>query len=196
MNTLQTRPFEITWSARGRRPHTTWHTVTFHRPAAQSYDVSRDLPATRRGVLTTQMIPALIALWLETWRWSSLSCRGIWERGGSGEAGVEALHPSATCRSARVIHGSHFVSKSHHKSSLPWKGGRHSLCLETINAGISQMCVGDKENETEFKRCLVLNAFYVCWTHQLLFSPQSFNNSELEDRRRPCSLYLSRCLLP
>lgn len=30
--------------------------------------------------------------------------------------GVETLHPSAACRSVSVIHGGHFVSKSHHKS--------------------------------------------------------------------------------
>ena len=61
-------------------PDTRWHFT------AESYDVSRDFPATRRRMLTTDVTPALTALWLETWRWSSLSCRGIWECGGRSGA--------------------------------------------------------------------------------------------------------------
>ena len=124
------------------------------------------------------------------------SCRGIWEHEGRGEAGVEALHPSATCRSARVIHGSHFVSKSHHKSSLPWKGGWHSLCLEREFL----RCVSEiRERETEVERDHTLphtECFFPLLDSPAAVSLQSVNNSELEDRRRPCSLYLSRCLLP
>lgn len=54
-------------------------------------------------------------------------------------AGAKALHPSATCRSAWVIHGSHFVSKSH----------RASVCREKE----ADSCSASRQSAQKFSRC-------------------------------------------
>lgn len=104
---------------------------------------------------------------------------------------MEALHPSTACRSARVIRGSHFVSKSHHKSVCPEEETTLTLSGDSKHRN-SQMCVrnmGEVSSKAATKK-YTLNVFH------LLDSPaavslQFFNNSEPEDRRQPCFLYLS-----
>ncbi|AWP19730.1 Hypothetical protein SMAX5B_008195 [Scophthalmus maximus] len=66
-------------------------------------------------------------------------------RKGGGAAGVEALHPSATRQSARVIHGSHFASKSGHKSVRHEKAADTPCAARTVD---SDVC-GDVEKSEE-----------------------------------------------
>lgn len=60
---------------------------------------------------------------------------------------MEALHPSATCRSARVIHGGHFESKSRHKSVCHEKESDNSSRGRRTQE--SSMHVGDAEKAEE-----------------------------------------------
>lgn len=69
---------------------------------------------------------------------------GNWECESGGETGVEALHPSATCRSAWVIHGGHFVSKISPQISLPWEGEWRSRLVRRYG----------EDQRKRFKSCL------------------------------------------
>lgn len=77
-----------------------------------------------------------------------------------------------------------FCVKISPQISLPWKGGWHSLCLETVNTGILR-CVSEiwkrPRKKTEFKSCCTkhtLNAFHLLDLPAAVFL-QFFNNSEL-----------------
>lgn len=100
-------------------------------------------------------------------RWS------IWECKGRGEAGVEALHPSATCRSARMIHGSHFVSKSHHKSVCHEKeADTHSVYRQSMREFADVCQRYGKDQGKLSSKAASQNTYwmlFICSTHQLLF---------------------------
>lgn len=67
----------------------------------------------------------------------------------------EALHPSATCRPAWVIHGSHFTSKSHHKSVCKEKeaGARSASRQSTPEILQRASEMWKRPRKAEFKGC-------------------------------------------
>lgn len=105
-------------------------------------------------------------------------------------------------RSAWVIHGGHFVSKSLHKSVCPERGGWHSLCLETVSSVVCQRCGKSKEiwEKRLHNTHTPTECFFLIFFH-LLNSPAAvslkfFNNSVLEDMIQEGSLCLSQAWLP
>lgn len=84
---------------------------------------------------------------------------------------MEALHPSATCRSAWVIHGGHFVSKSHHKSVCREDrvARTHSVCRPSTQR-LSDVSETVGRNWVQRASSQNLNStLFICSTRQLLF---------------------------
>lgn len=112
---------------------------------------------------------------------------------------MDALHSSAACRIAWLIHGS-ACQKSYHKSVYHEKeADTHSVWIQPLE-GFSRRVseIRKRPREIEFQSGftqLPFNAFNL-FNPPAAASLQSFNNSELEERRQPCLLHLCLHLLP
>lgn len=120
----------------------------------------------------------------------------MWECESGGETGVEALHPSAACRSAWVIRGSHFVSKTHHKSVCHEEETTLTLSGDSKHRN-SKMCVKDMGEVSS--KAATQNTHWMLFiylTHQLLFPCSSLIIQSQKTGGSHVSCIYLPCLLP